>query len=487
MKKIQMQTNLCFWRTAALFALFALLPVAAVAQGYEVWMVDQNNTAGFSAAAPRGTHGGRLLIYDSSDLDNPAGLVNQPTIFDLATVLAAAGPNNSTGANVVRPHMAVPSPDGGRYMAIAFVASGHVAIFDGKTKAVKALFRMQAGAAGARQAHAAFWTPDGSALIVANQNGKLLERITYNAATDTFTHDLAATLNLATCTTPGGMPCQSATPLSDQDPGFAGPHNRPDNAPICPIMGSSGRSFVSLRGGGLFVVDVRATPMAIVAEYGNQFVGRDGCGGVQNGWDVYLNAGTGTLMTNPTEFSLYHFKDMYPVAPFTLPPNFDGFCPTNFRGSFPRVFFRDSSPDRDAHGMVLTTNRRYLWQFDRIANVAEVFRVPESRVACAPRGLAATPQHVGTVSLNAPGLTDDATLDLGAASPLGNRIYVAMRGPRPQTGAHAAVGSTPGLAVIELAQEGRTGKLTHVLRTTFLNPFDNGEESDPHAAFIRVK
>lgn len=476
------------WRAAALlFIALTCAPPSALAQGYEVWVVDQNNTAGFSAATPRGTHGGRLLIYDSSDLDTSAGPISKPIIFDLATLLAAGGPNNSTGANVVRPHMALPSPDGGRYMAIAFVVSGHVAIFDGRTKAVKALFRMQIGAGNARQAHAAFWIPDGSGLVVANQNGKLLERINYNPANDIFTHDLAATLNLATCTTPNGLPCQSNTPVNDTDPAYAGPHNRPDNAPICPIVGTSGRSFVTLRGGGLFVVDTRATPMAIVAEYGNQFVGRDGCGGVQNGWDVYLNGGTGTLQTNPTEFSLYHFKDMYPVAPYALPPNFAGFCFNNFRGTFPRVFFKDGSPERDAHGMVMTTNRRYIWQFDRIANVAEVFRIPEGRFACAPRGFAETPRHVGTVSLAAPGITEDATIDLGAPSPLGNRIYVAMRGPKPQTGAHAAVGSTPGLAIIELAQEGRTGKLTHALRTSFINPIDGSEESDPHAAFIRLK
>ena len=48
-------TGLCLAATAA--------PAAA---GYEVWLTDQNNTAGFSAGAPRGTHGGRLIIHDLS-------------------------------------------------------------------------------------------------------------------------------------------------------------------------------------------------------------------------------------------------------------------------------------------------------------------------------------------------------------------------------------------------------------------------------------
>ncbi|HEX6623742.1 MAG TPA: hypothetical protein VF064_08520, partial [Pyrinomonadaceae bacterium] len=143
----------------------------AAAQGYEVWMTDQNNTAGFGAAAPRGTHGGRLLIYEGSDLDAPGGPANSALVIDFAALYAVGGPHNATGANVVRPHMAVPSPDH-RFVAVAFVASGHVAILDGASKQSRALFRMSAGAGGARQAHAGFWLPDGSALVVANQNGK---------------------------------------------------------------------------------------------------------------------------------------------------------------------------------------------------------------------------------------------------------------------------------------------------------------------------
>jgi hypothetical protein len=490
MRHLRPRRNSLLLRLTTLLLCACAFPAgAALAQGYEVWMVDQNNTAGFSAAAPRGTHGGRLLIYDSADLDNPSGPVSNPFVIDLAQIFVIGGPHNNTGANVVRPHMAVPSPDGRRFMALAFVASGHVAIFDGATKQPKALFRMSVGAGGARQAHAAFWTPDGGALIVANQNGKLLERIRYDGATDTFVHDTAATLNLATCTTPNGNPCQTNTPLNDTDPAYLGPHNRPDNAPICPVMSRRGHAFVTLRGGGLFVVDARATPMAIVAEYGNQMVGRDGCGGVQNGVDIFLNGGTGTLATNPTEFTLYQFKDLYPFAPSYLTPNYMGFCLGFLGGRFPQAFYRNNSPDRDAHGMVKTSNSRYIWQFDRIANVAEVFRLPPSRRtdSCPPYWERGTPQHVRTVNLITPGVSDDPTPDLGAVSPTGHRIYIALRGPQPQTGAHAAVGSTPGLGIVSVTQDGQNGSLTHVLRTSFLSPVNGSEESDPHAAFLRLK
>ena len=262
---------------------------------------------------------------------------------------------------------------------------------------------MSAGVGGAIQAHAGFWTPDGTALIVANQNGKLLERINYDFGTDTFAHDPAATLNLVTCVTPSGRPCQSNTPVSDLDPLYLGPDNRPDNAPICPVMSSNNSAFVTLRGGGLFVVDAKATPMAIIAAYGNQFVGRDGCGGAQDKKNVYLNGGTGTILTNPTEFSLYRFRDQFPAAPNSLADNDASHSPD--------VFYRDSSPNRDAHGMVKTEgNVKYLWQFDRLANVAEVFRLPSKK-------------HVNTVDLTASGVSSDPTPDLGALAPHGTRIY----------------------------------------------------------------
>ncbi len=40
---------------------------------------------------------------------------------------------------------------------------------------------------------------------------------------------------------------------------------------------------MTLRGGGLFVVDAKATPMAIVGEYDKTTVKGNGCGGVQVG------------------------------------------------------------------------------------------------------------------------------------------------------------------------------------------------------------
>ena len=431
-------------------------------QGYEVWITDQNNTAGYSAEAPRGTHGGRIVIYDSQDLENPNGPVDRPEILDLAEIFAVGGPNNATGANVSRPHMIFQSPTHD-YMALAFVASGHVGIVDGSTRRPKALIRMSVGAAGARQAHAAFWTLDGRALIVANQNGKLLERINYDPATDTFAHDPSATLNLATCRTPNGFACETATPVNAGDPGYLGPHNRPDNAPICPVTSSSGKVYVTLRGGGLFVVDPSTRPMSIVAEYGTESFGRDGCGGVQVGPHMYLLSGAGTLTTNPDEFLIYQATDSFPSAPAFAPPN----------SGLMRFFEGDRSSGRDAHGLGVTAGGHYLWVFDR-TDISEVYRIP-------------TAKHAGSVDLRG-AVSSNPTPDLVALSPMGDRFYASMRGPKPQTGSpHVATGSTPGLGIVRLSRGGATGTLTHVLPTRLTNPVDGSEESDPHGIGIRIK
>lgn len=159
---------------------------------------------------------------------------------------------------------------GGRKAATAasFVASGHVVIFDAETRTPLSCFETTVSEiTKTRQAHAAFPAPDGSYILVANQNGKQLERIDTNFATNSFVHNAAATLDLATCTTPSGQPCEHED-------------LRPINWPICPIIDSSSRyGFVTLRGGGMFVVDAKATPMVIVGEYDRMTVHGNGCGG----------------------------------------------------------------------------------------------------------------------------------------------------------------------------------------------------------------
>jgi hypothetical protein len=178
---------------------------------------------------------------------------------------------------------------------------------------------------------------------------------------------------------------------------------------------------------------------------------------------MYLNSGAGSPTTNHSGYAIYRVKDKFPSAPDFLPPN----APRNL----PKVVDMKDTPDRDAHGMVITAGDNYLWQFDRLANTAEVYKLPGGR-------------HVQTVDLKAGGASSDPTPDLAALSPLGNRIYITLRGPRPQTGAHASEGSTPGLGIVTLRGTGSRGSLERVLRTTLRNPEDGGEESDPHGICI---
>ena len=182
--------------------------------------------------------------------------------------------------------------------------------------------------------------------MVANQNGKLLQRIRTDYKRNRFTLEDAATLDLATGVTPSGAPRQD-------------PVLRPDNAPICPLVESSSRlSFVTLRGGGLFVVDSRATPMRIVAEYDKETIHGNGCGGLETGGKMYVNSGGGTA-ANMAEFDVYAFrlKDFSPWR--TSPPN----TPTRRL-----IFSQDDLEHTDSHGATLTRHGRYLWVADRMGN-----------------------------------------------------------------------------------------------------------------------
>lgn len=406
----------------------------------EVWLVDQSNCEGQS-------HGGAIQIFDGADLEGPDASSAEPTdVIDLCaetTDMALA----ETGSEPVRPHMILFNSTASRAV-LSFVVSGHVVIFDTETRMPVAALQASEGAGGARQAHAAFPAPDDSYILVANQNGKLLERIDSDFVSDTYTLNGEATLDLAACTTPNDENCEDET-------------LRPDNAPICPIIDdSSDLGFVTLRGGGMFVVDAKATPMAILAEYDRSVVNGNGCGGLQAGDSMFINSGGGTP-ANLHGFDVYRF----PVS---------GYEASNAQNTpAPEVVFSDDAGERDSHGMILTADASYLWVLDRAGNAAEVFDVD-------------TGERVNTVTLESSD-SDNPTPDLGVLSPNGNRIYLSMRGPNPLSGDHhVATGAVPGLGVVEVDQDGRSGELIAVIPIT--NPDPAGDEqADSHGIAIRLK
>ena len=250
----------------------------------EVWSIDQSDSAGKN-------YGGTIYIWDSKDLEkvNKEAVAERVDLGGAASALCLA----QTGANPVRPHMLTMNK-ASTHAIVSFVASGHVLFMDAHTRQPISCIRTSVGSTGARQVHQSFPSPDETYVAVANQNGKLYERINTDYNTNTFVLDHAARIDLAACTTPNGVPCQ------DVD-------IRPDNAPICPIIESTGvLNFVTLRGGGLFVIDAKATPMRIVAEYDKSTIHPNGCLGAQVGNKMYVDSGGGTA-ANLYEADLYAF------------------------------------------------------------------------------------------------------------------------------------------------------------------------------------
>ena len=304
---------------------------AAIANDYEVWLSDQANTQAINNATPNGTHGGKIRIYDSLDLELETPN-NNPLVLDASTDLF---PNalTDTGAHVTRIHGILPSHDH-RYMGLNFVASGHVGIVDGESKQAVCLFRTTATTTG-RQNHMSFWTNDGSKLIVANQNGRMLERIDISrnhGEVSAFNFNAAASLDLVggdnrilaqpiavdmnpddniSCAVTGTVADNQST-LTPAGVAKQAADIRPKNAVICPIPASNNQHvYVTLGGGGLFVVDNSTSPMSIVGEYDKSIISSAGCGGVEAAGFMHINSGTSG--PNVSEFSLYRLAQDFPV------------------------------------------------------------------------------------------------------------------------------------------------------------------------------
>jgi DNA-binding beta-propeller fold protein YncE len=285
-------------------------------------------------------------------------------------------------------------------------------------------------------------------LIVANQNGKLLERIDTNYSSNNFVLNSAAMLNLAVCVTPNGIACEQA--------GI-----RSDNAPICPAIDSTSQYvFVTLRGGGLFVVDGKQTPMQIVAEYDLATVHPNGCLGTQVGDRMYVDSGGGTPV-NLYEADLYSF----PVTGFSAsnPPNVPA----------PAVVFSEDVEHADTHGATVMKHDRYLWVADRGRNFLFVMDTE-------------TDQLVNRISL-ASDLSDDPTPDIMATSPNGSHVFVSLRGPNPLTAdPHVSTGSTPGVGVLKVLDGGRNAAFESIAPITNVDAMGI-ERADIHGMSIRRK
>ncbi|KAG7367631.1 hypothetical protein IV203_030302 [Nitzschia inconspicua] len=480
----------------------------------------------------------------------PQGLVDSATGLTLAE-LPGFG----------RLHSIIQDPFGKYTAASLFVpGGGYVGIIDTNTKQAIGLFRVtgftfEGQTTSARSVHMCIWSADGKALLVSNLNGKAIERIDITRNNQNVITDLqfnkAATMglgrNMAVAEEASVFSGPNAFGVNligsvvgsyeDADLGDVTPNGvckengcgtapdgeaggRPNNLPICPITSSNGLVYSTLAGGGLIILDSSTTPMAIVGEYGNRVVYGAGCGGVQKNNQVFLNAGVAASGAGATQsmFAVVSFDDtQYTVSrPQNTPMpvrvfqdagntmtggNIEGGIVANESGQLPGLTTR-----RDSHGMTVAGD--YIHAVDRIQNVIESFHVDtyerttydlESLTGTNGRTGAASKCFQRSVLDDADLILNDPAPDLLETSPDGEYLMVAFRGPVPVSVEHGGQGSCPGVGIVQVLEDGKSGKLLDVLRST--NTVDThvpgdipggiaykgAERSDIHGAIVVAK
>lgn len=398
-------------------ALLASSAVAApAAQAYEVWITDQSDTGKES--------GGFLHIFDGAKLAaNPASAKPLQTI-DLSGEINKFC-EDATKKAVRRPHMLFfnAAQD---HVILSFL-SGHVLFMDAATKKPEACLSM------GKNAHAAWPTPDQKMAITANIAEKKFIRIWTDYAAHKYSFD----------------PEKDVLNLAALENG-----ERPDTSPICPITESSSQyAFVTLRGGGLLVLDVTATPLKVVATLDNNQIHPAGCGGIQAGGTMYVNSGGGWPIA-PLSY------DIYALDISNLP-----------KAITVKLVSQRDDQFADSHGMASVG--RYVWGADRAGNNVEIIDTVSNL-------------SVGAIDLET-SVNADPAPDLMDTAPDGQYVFVSLRGPSPLTGndkdAHNAMGMIPGVGVIHVEEGGRVGHYKG--QATVTNLKDGKETADIHGIAVR--
>jgi hypothetical protein len=284
-----------------------------------------------------------------------------------------------------------------------------------------------------KNVHAAWPTPNQKMAIAANIAEKKFIRIWTDYAGHKYTFD----------------PATDVLDLTALEGG-----ERPDTSPICPITDSSSRyAFITLRGGGLIVVDVTETPLKVVATLNNNQIHPAGCGGIEIGGTMYINSGGGWPVA-PLSY------DVYALDMSKLPQSI----------SAKLVSQRD---DRfaDSHGMAGVG--RFVWNADRAGNNIEIIDSLSNL-------------SVGAVNLETAANPDPAP-DLMDVAPDGQHVFVGLRGPNPLTGndkdVHNAKGTIPGVGVVHVEAGGKVG---HYKGQAALTNMKEGKETaDIHGIAVK--
>lgn len=386
------------------------------ASAYEVWLTDQSDSGKES--------GGYLHIYDGAQLAaNPSSAKPTSTI-DFAGDIGKFC-EEATKKAVRRPHMLFFNKN--QDHAIISFLSGHVLFMDAATKKPDACLSM------GKNVHAAWPTPDQKMAIAANIAEKKFIRIWTDYAAHKFSFD----------------PEKDVVNLVAFEEG-----ERPDTSPICPITESSSHyAFVTLRGGGLLVFDVTATPMKAVARLDTNQIHPAGCGGVQVGDTMYINSGGGWPVA-PLSY------DVYALDISGLPAKVSA-----------RLVSQRDDKFADSHGMIGVG--RYVWSADRAGNNVEIIDTLSNF-------------SVGSIDLVSEANQDPAP-DLMDVAPDGQYVFVGLRGPNPLTGndkvVHNAKGTIPGVGVIHVDAGGKVGHYKG--QAVITNKKDDKETADTHGLAVR--
>ena len=386
------------------------------ATAYEVWLTDQSDTGKES--------GGFLYIYDGAQLAaNPSATKPTQTIDfsgDLGKFCEEA-----TKKPIRRPHMLFFNAR--QDHALISFLSGHVLFLDAATKKPDACLSM------GKNVHAAWPTSNEKMALAANIAEKKLIRIWTDYAAHKFSFDSEKdVMNLGTMES----------------------GERPDTAPICPITDSTSTyGFVTLRGGGLIVADVTASPMKVVATLDNNQVHPAGCGGIEMLGTMYINSGGGWPVA-PLSY------DIYALDLTNLPKSVSA-----------KLLSQRDSQFADSHGMAAVG--RYIWSADRAGNNIEIIDTLSNL-------------SVGSVDLVTSANNDPAP-DLMDVSPDGQYVFVGLRGPTPLTGNDKSVnnakGTIPGIGVVHVDTGGKVGHYKGQVSIT--NIKDGKETADTHGIAVR--
>jgi len=408
--------NVRWLKKVVVICILLLAANSRLSNAYEVWLTDQSDTGKES--------GGYLHIYDGAQLAASPSSAKPAQSIDFAGDLGKFC-EEATKKPVRRPHMLFFNAK--QDHALISFLSCHVLFLDASTKKADACLLM------GKNVHAAWPAPNEKMALAANTAEKKLIRIWTDYGGHKFRFD----------------PEKDVLNLGAMENG-----ERPDTAPICPITESTSTyGLITVRGGGLLVADVTATPMKVVATLDNNQIHPAGCGGVEAGGTMYINSGGGWPIA-PLSY------DIYALDLSNLPKSVSA-----------KLLSQRDSRFADSHGMGAVG--RYLWSVDRAGNNIEIIDTLSNL-------------SVGAVDLVTEQNNDPAP-DLMDVAPDGQYVFVGLRGAAPLTGndkgVNNAKGTVPGVGVIHVDAGGKIGHYKG--QASITNMKDGKETADTHGIAVR--